>query len=159
MPDSWALRSLKAVWPTSHTRSPAKTEHSGVTNESEKRLILCGYAHKVFAMNYPQAKARADILKALAHPVRVLIVNALTAGDRCVCELNRLADIDQSNISRHLAVLKKAGVVTDRREGMKVFYHLQTPCILRAFECAVEVVRAEAKRWNGLVSRQDAKGD
>lgn len=97
-------------------------------------------------MNYRQAKVRADILKALAHPVRVLIVDALTDGDRCVCKLNELADIDQSNVSRHLAILKKAGIVSDRREGMKVFYHLETPCILRAFECAVEVVRSEAKR-------------
>ena len=97
-------------------------------------------------MKYQQAKVRADILKALAHPVRVLLVNALTDGDRCVCELNALADIDQSNISRHLAMLKKAGIVSDRRDGMKVFYHLETPCILKAFECAVDVVRAEAKR-------------
>ena len=99
-------------------------------------------------MTYHQAEARAGILKALAHPVRVLIVNALHAGDHCVCELNALADIDQSNISRHLAILKRAGVVTDRRDGMKVFYHLQTPCILRAFECAVEVVQADARQRN-----------
>jgi ArsR family transcriptional regulator, arsenate/arsenite/antimonite-responsive transcriptional repressor len=112
------------------------------------RLTLCGYAHIVCGMNYQQAQARADILKALAHPVRVLIVNMLTDGDRCVCELNALADIDQSNISRHLAILKKAGILTDRRNGMKVFYHLQTPCILRAFECAVEVVRTDTKRRN-----------
>lgn len=97
-------------------------------------------------ISYRQARARADILKALAHPVRVLIVSCLTNGDRCVCDLNKLANIAQSNISRHLAVLKKAGIVTDKREGMKVFYHLQTPCILRAFECAVDVVRADAKR-------------
>jgi len=106
-------------------------------------MRLCAYS---LYMKYEQAKVRADILKALAHPVRVLIVNALTNEDRCVCELNELADIDQSNISRHLAMLKKAGIVIDRRDGMKVFYHLQTPCILKAFECAVDVVRAEAKR-------------
>jgi DNA-binding transcriptional ArsR family regulator len=99
-------------------------------------------------MNYQQARIRADILKALAHPVRVLIVSTLTDGDQCVCKLNELADIDQSNISRHLAMLKKAGIVSDRREGMKVFYHLETPCILKAFECAVEVVKAESKRRN-----------
>ncbi len=99
-------------------------------------------------MNYRQAKIRADILKALAHPVRVLIVEALQKGDRCVTELNRLAGINQSNISRHLATLKKAGVVSDRRLGMKVLYRLQTPCILRAFECAVEVVHADTKRRN-----------
>ena len=99
-------------------------------------------------INYRQARIRADILKALAHPVRIMIVSALTAGDRCVCDLNKLVDIAQSNMSRHLAVLKKAGIVTDRRLGMNVFYHLQTPCILQAFECAVEVVRADTKRRN-----------
>lgn len=88
---------------------------------------------------------RANILKALAHPVRVLIVNALMDSDRCVCQLNGLVDINQSNISRHLAMLKRAGIVSDRREGMKVYYHLQTPCILKAFECAVEVMKAESK--------------
>lgn len=97
-------------------------------------------------MNYQQAKVRADILKALAHPVRVLIVDALTGNDQCVCELNRLAAIDQSGLSRHLAILKKAGIVSDRRDGMKVFYHLETPCILNAFECAFEVVKSEAER-------------
>ena len=97
-------------------------------------------------MNYSQAKIRSEILKALAHPVRVLIVHALTGGDRCVCELNALVDIDQSNISRHLAVLKRAGIIADRRDGMRVFYRLQTPCILKAFECAVEVVRSETKK-------------
>ena len=99
-------------------------------------------------MNYRQARLRAEILKALAHPIRVLIVHALTGGDRCVCELNELFDIDQSGLSRHLAILKKAGIVSERREGMKVFHHLETPCILKAFECAVDVVRADARRRN-----------
>ncbi len=80
-------------------------------------------------------------MKSLAHPVRVLIVETLGKGDQCVCELNKLAKIDQSNISRHLSVLRHAGIVADRREGMKVFYHLQTPCILNALKCAVEVMR------------------
>ena len=97
-------------------------------------------------MNYQQAQIRAEIMKALAHPVRILLVNALSDTDQCVCELNTLADIDQSGLSRHLAILKKAGIVSDRREGMKVFYHLETPCILKAFNCAVEVVKADAKR-------------
>jgi DNA-binding transcriptional ArsR family regulator len=96
-------------------------------------------------VNYAQASIRAGIMKALAHPVRILIVEALAEGERCVCELNRLADIDQSNVSRHLAFLKQAGIVSDRREGMKVFYKLQTPCILRAFECAVEVAKADVE--------------
>lgn len=110
------------------------------------RLTLCAYAHKLMDMNYRQAKIRADILKAMAHPVRILIVEALLKGDHCVSELNRLARINQSNVSRHLATLKKAGIVTDRRTGPMVLYHLQTPCILRAFDCAVEVVHTDRKR-------------
>lgn len=102
-------------------------------------------------MNYEQAQIRSEIMRALAHPVRVLIVDTLTTGDQCVCELNALADIDQSGLSRHLAILKRAGIVSDRREGMKVFYHLETPCILKAFDCAVDVVRADAKRRNAAL--------
>jgi ArsR family transcriptional regulator, arsenate/arsenite/antimonite-responsive transcriptional repressor len=109
-------------------------------------LTLCTLSHILSIMNYQQAKVRADILKALAHPVRILIISALTDGDQCVCELNTLADIDQSGLSRHLASLKKAGIVSDRRKGMNVFYHLETPCILKAFDCAVDVIKADVKR-------------
>src|SRR5664279_5424591 len=113
-------------------------------------MRICAYC---IYLNYAQARSRADILKALAHPVRVLMVDALTGGDRCVCELNKLADIDQSGFSRHLAMLKKAGIVSDRREGMKVFYHLETPCILRAIHCAFEVVKSDAKRSRKLIEK------
>jgi len=94
-------------------------------------------------MNHKQAKVRADILKTLAHPVRVMIVDVLSKKDKCVCELNKLADIDQSNVSRHLAILKRAGIVSAQRSGMRVFYHLRTPCILNALKCAVEIMKTE----------------
>ena len=97
-------------------------------------------------MNYEQAKARADILKALAHPIRVLLLDALSRGDRCVNQLNELADVDQSTISRHLAQLKKAGIVTERKVGAKVIHHLACPCMLRAFDCSVEVLKTVTKR-------------
>lgn len=105
-------------------------------------------------MNYRQAKARADILKALAHPVRVLIVDALQKGDRCVSDLNRMVRLAQSNMSRHLAVLKKAGIVTERRQGNRVYHHLETPCIVRAFGCAAEVVRADHRRRTDAVASE-----
>lgn len=97
-------------------------------------------------MNYDQAKARAEILKALAHPVRVLLLDALSRGDRCVNELNALIDVDQSTLSRHLAQLKRAGIVGERKVGVKVIHHLACPCMLRAFDCTQEVIRTEAKR-------------
>lgn len=103
-------------------------------------------AYILRAMNFEQAKARADILKALAHPVRILFVCALSRGDMCVKELCKLVDVDQSTVSRHLAVLKKAGIVTEYKQGMKVVHHLECPCMLKAIGCAVEVLKITARR-------------
>jgi len=102
-------------------------------------------------MNVPEARMRADILKALAHPVRVLLVDELSRGDRCVSDLVAIADVDQSNVSRHLAQLKQAGIISERRDGARVMHHLQCPCILNAFACAVQVIREDAKRRNALL--------
>jgi ArsR family transcriptional regulator len=97
-------------------------------------------------MNYEQARARADILKALAHPIRVLLLDALNRGDRCVNELTELAAVDPSTISRHLSHLKKAGIVTERKQGTRVIHHLECPCMLRAFDCSVEVLKKASRR-------------
>ena len=97
-------------------------------------------------MNTLQAKARADILKALAHPTRVLILDALSRGDRCVNDLRHLASSSLPTLSRHLDKLKKAGLVTERRAGPKVIHHLACPCILEALGCTVDVIKSVNKR-------------
>lgn len=97
-------------------------------------------------MNYEQAKVRAEILKALAHPIRVILVEALRQRERCVCELNELVDLDQSTVSRHLAQLKRAGIVGERRQGTKIIHHLECPCMLQAIDCTVGVMEKKAKR-------------
>ena len=101
-------------------------------------------------MNYQQAKVRADILKSLAHPIRVLILDALSKKDLCVNELNQLVDVDQSTISRHLAQLKKTGIVSERKLGAKVIHHLACRCMLTAVGCSVEVLKSDSKRRRGL---------
>ncbi len=78
---------------------------------------------------------RAQVIKALGHPTRLLFVEQLAAGERCVCELTDLADADVSTVSRHLAVLKHAGILSSERRGQKVFYRLRTPCVLGFFDC------------------------
>jgi DNA-binding transcriptional ArsR family regulator len=97
-------------------------------------------------MNHEEAKARARILKALAHPARLIIVEALSRGDRCVCELLPLLDLDPSVVSRHLASLKNAGIVTERRDGVRAIHHLECPCILNALECTLGVMKSEVRR-------------
>ena len=97
-------------------------------------------------MNYQQAKVRARVLKAVAHPMRIVIVDALLKGDRCVCDFLALGSIDQSNVSRHLATLKRAGIVSDRRVKNRVIYRLETPEIAEVFGPAAAVARAELLR-------------
>jgi len=81
-------------------------------------------------------KQRAVILKALAHPARLLIVDELgEAGERCVCELTELVGVDMSTVSRHLTQLRNAGIIEDERRGAKVFYKLCFPCLATLFEC------------------------
>ncbi len=78
---------------------------------------------------------RAGVMKALAHTSRLLMVDALSSGERCVCELQELVGGDLSTISKHLAILKAAGVVLSEKRGQQVFYRLRVPCLLSFFPC------------------------
>jgi len=84
---------------------------------------------------------RANIIKALAHPVRLMLVDALRDGEGCVCELAEAVKVERTSISKHLAILKQSGVLQDRKEGLKVFYGLACPCVLDFFECIEGVIR------------------
>lgn len=67
---------------------------------------------------------KADILKALAHPIRLAIVESLADGERCVCEIQPLLEVTQSNLSQHLAILREQGIVDSRKDGTRVMYWL-----------------------------------
>lgn len=92
-----------------------------------------------------QAKyqARAQVLKALAHPSRLLIVDQLAAREHSVAELTALVGADISTVSKHLSILKTAGLVNDQRRGKQVFYSLRTPCVLSFFGCVETVLQAK----------------
>ena len=87
--------------------------------------------------------ARAKILKAMAHPSRLLIIEELSQGERCVCELTEMVGADVSTVSKHLSVLKQAGLVIDDKRGNQVFYQLRVPCILNFFGCVESVLEAQ----------------
>jgi len=84
------------------------------------------------------------MFKALGHPARLLMVDELSRGERCVCELKELVGFEMPTISRHLAVLREAGVVEDEKRGQQVFYRLRTPCVVRLFECVGEACDGRA---------------
>lgn len=87
-------------------------------------------------------EARAQILKALAHASRLLIIEELSRGERCVCDLRELVGHDMSTVSKHLALLKNAGIVEDDKRGKQVYYRLKVPCVLNFFHCLESVLLA-----------------
>ena len=90
-------------------------------------------------------EARARIAKALAHPSRLMMLEALQRGELCVCELTRLVGADQSTVSKHLAVLKNAGLVEDRKQGAMSYYRLRCKCVPGFFACIESVLKQNVK--------------
>ena len=87
-----------------------------------------------------QYEEKAIIFKALAHPTRLWIVEKLQSGECCVCEFVDNIDADFSTISKHLSVLKNAGIVVSDKRGKQVYYNLKVPCIFKFMECAESVI-------------------
>ena len=96
----------------------------------------------------PDVKAkyqmRARILKAMAHPTRLFLIDELARGERCVCELTAMVGADTSTVSKHLSVLREAGIVSDEKRGLMVFYSLGVPCVTSVFKCVEGVLEANA---------------
>ena len=84
---------------------------------------------------------RAELIGALSNPYRLRMVEMLADGELCVCECDSALDLDYSSISRHLSVLRKAGIAGYRKSGKQVFYHLRVPCIMNFLKCFDEVLK------------------
>ncbi|MDD2227931.1 MAG: metalloregulator ArsR/SmtB family transcription factor [Candidatus Cloacimonetes bacterium] len=80
----------------------------------------------------------AVIMKAMAHPTRLFIIRALDGQEHCVCELTEMVGIDQSTMSKHLSILKNAGIVEGRKENNQVYYRLIRPCLLDVMQCVMK---------------------
>jgi ArsR family transcriptional regulator len=88
-----------------------------------------------------QLQARqAEILSAVGHPTRIAIVQFLADGEQCVCDIATQVGAERSNVSRHLSVLLKAGVVSQRKSGLKMMYTLEARCVLNFLDCLTKVL-------------------
>jgi len=96
-------------------------------------------------------EAKAKVLKALAHPTRLWMAEQLAYGERCVNEFADAVAVDFSTISKHLAVLKQAGIVEDDKRGKQVYYRLKVPCVLEFMSCIEAVVASQAKVHASLI--------
>jgi DNA-binding transcriptional ArsR family regulator len=95
---------------------------------------------------------QAEIAKAVAHPLRVAVIDFLQDGERCVCDIAEHVGSERSNVSRHLSVMVNAGVLDSRKEGLKVFYWLRTPCVVEFLGCATRVLKHQAKEHERLLA-------
>ena len=86
-------------------------------------------------------RAQARLMKALGNEARLMIVDRLSEGECSAGDLTRMVGLDQSTVSKHLAVLRAHGIVEDRREGSVVIYQLVMPCVTNFFSCATQAVR------------------
>ncbi len=96
-------------------------------------------------------EAKAKVLKALAHPTRLWVAEQLAEGERCVCEFADAIDADFSTVSKHLTVLKQAGIIDDDKRGKQVFYRLKVPCVLNFMKCVEEVIKSQVNEQIGLL--------
>ncbi|MBU1412316.1 metalloregulator ArsR/SmtB family transcription factor [Myxococcota bacterium] len=98
---------------------------------------------------------RAEIFKAMGHPSRLLILDTLAAGPRPVTDLANLVGDNMSTVSRHLSVLRTAGLIDSRRSANQIFYYLKVPCIPRFCACIQAEVqsRGKSRRDNGSVQK------
>ena len=94
---------------------------------------------------------QAEIVKAIAHPLRIAILDFLKDAEHCVFDIAQHLGSERSNVSRHLSVMVSAGVLEHRKEGLKVIYTLKAPCILGFFSCVTDVLKLEARENEKLL--------
>ncbi|MFA4915700.1 MAG: metalloregulator ArsR/SmtB family transcription factor [Syntrophales bacterium] len=96
---------------------------------------------------------RAEIFKALAHPIRLKIIEGVSKEEKSVGEIIKYVNAEPSNVSRHLSLLKKAGILSDRKEGLNIYYSLKIPCVMDFFSCVTRVVKTRLESSRDLLDK------
>ena len=97
---------------------------------------------------------QAKILKALGHPTRLLIVDELCRKEHCVCELTDMVGADTSTVSKHLSVLKDAGIVGIEKRGTNVYYSLKILCTATFLACTKDVIQTRSKEQMHIMKKK-----
>jgi len=98
-------------------------------------------------------RMQAEVLAALGNPIRLAVVQFLADGEQCVCDIAEHVGAERSNVSRHLAVLHRAGIVDLRKDGLRMIYSLRTPCILDSLGCVRKVLRDQLRERRELLRK------
>jgi len=93
----------------------------------------------------------AEIGEALGHPIRIAILRLVAQGETCLCEIRPLFPVDESGLSRHLATLRRAGLLVARREGVRVLYRLASPHVSSLLDAGEAIARCRASLLQDLI--------
>ena len=96
---------------------------------------------------------KAEILKALAQPTRLRILELLRDGEKCICEIVPAINGEQSNVSRHISLMQKSHLVTTRKDGVKVMVKVTDPEIFNILDRVSRMLREQFKEQEKLFSR------
>lgn len=97
-------------------------------------------------ITFAEAELRVKIIKAMAHPVRLMVIEFLLGGEHSFSEVFNLFHLDKSTISKHLLVLKESGVISSRKAGREMIYTLEVPCVADFFRCATVVIKDKVNK-------------
>jgi DNA-binding transcriptional ArsR family regulator len=98
-------------------------------------------------------EGQANILKALGQPTRLQILDLLKDGERCVCEIFPAINQEQANVSKHLAILRQAGILESRKDGLRILYRIKEPEILNLLQGVSKVLKTQAREQHRLMAQ------
>ncbi|MDI7260754.1 MAG: metalloregulator ArsR/SmtB family transcription factor [Thermodesulfobacteriota bacterium] len=102
---------------------------------------------------YEEAEIRAKIIKAMSHPVRLMMIDFLKNGEHSFSAIFGLFQLDKSTVSKHLLVLKEAGIVSSKKEGLDMIYKLEVPCVTDFFSCITAVIESNIKKQQACLCK------
>ncbi len=102
---------------------------------------------------FREAEIRAKIIKAMSHPVRLMIIDLLRIREHPFSQIFEQFKLDKSTVSKHLLVLKEAGIVSSRKDGIEVIYKLEVPCVLDFFGCVTAVIESNVKKQQACLCK------
>jgi DNA-binding transcriptional ArsR family regulator len=109
-------------------------------------------ATRMEVTEHERLRIKADVFKAIGHPIRLGVVELLQQQEMCVCDIVEYVGTGISNVSKHLSVLKKAGIVSDRRDGLKIMYRLTMPCVLDFVRCVERQVMGNLEKQRAIMT-------
>jgi DNA-binding transcriptional ArsR family regulator len=96
---------------------------------------------------------KAEVLKALAQPTRLKILELLRHGERCICEIVPAINGDQSNISRHISTMQKSHLITTRKDGVKVMVKVKGPEIFEIIDKVALLLKRELTEQRKILAQ------